>query len=176
MTIHDDDKWLEIIYRQTFPILAAWIQRAGGDLNAAKDIFHDALLIYMEKQADNTLNIRTTPQAYIAGIARILWIKKIKGDHHVVSLDTMNDVIDIPEEFFPSRNEQRNAVVQSLQKAGNRCMELLQAFYYQRWSMQRIANVFNYKTEHSATVQKYKCLEKVREHIKKSEAYENIAA
>ena len=55
-----------------------------------QDIFHDALPIYMEKQADNTLNIHYYPQAYIAGIARILWIKN-KGDHHVVSLDTMND-------------------------------------------------------------------------------------
>jgi predicted DNA-binding protein YlxM (UPF0122 family) len=59
---------------------------------------------------------------------------------------------------------------------GKKCLELLQAFYYEQRSMQEIAETFHYKTRHSASVQKHKCLEKVREELKTSSVYEEAIA
>jgi predicted DNA-binding protein YlxM (UPF0122 family) len=50
-------------------------------------------------------------------------------------------------------------------------MELLKAFYYDHCSMQEVADRFGFNGRRSATVQKYKCLEKVREEIKTTQAY-----
>jgi len=52
---------------------------------------------------------------------------------------------------------------------------LLRAFYYDKLSMSKIANRFGFSSERSATVQKYKCLEKVRDLVKeKSLSYEDF--
>ncbi|MFT3826666.1 MAG: sigma-70 family RNA polymerase sigma factor [Chitinophagaceae bacterium] len=175
MTMHNNNNWLEAIYRETFPLVAGFIKRAGGDADTAKDIFHDALLIYMEKEQQQTLNIRTTPRTYIMGIAKILWIKKVKDGHNTISLTGIEEQLTIPDDFNTAAESRMASLAGSLQLAGTRCIELLQAFYYRRWSMQHIAQIFHYKTTHSATVQKYKCLEKVREQIKLS-VYEDVAA
>jgi hypothetical protein len=53
-----------------------------------------------------------------------------------------------------------------LETAGQKCMELLKAFYYDNLPVISIAGLFGYSGERSATVQKYKCMEKVRETIK----------
>jgi predicted DNA-binding protein YlxM (UPF0122 family) len=54
-------------------------------------------------------------------------------------------------------------------------MELLRAFYYDKLSMRKIAGQFDFNSERSATVQKYKCLEKVRDIVKeKSLTYEDF--
>jgi hypothetical protein len=54
-------------------------------------------------------------------------------------------------------------------------MELLQAFYYDKLPMNTIAGLFGFGGERSATVQKYKCLEKVRDIVKdKSLTYEDF--
>jgi hypothetical protein len=55
-------------------------------------------------------------------------------------------------------------------------MELLQAFYYDKLAIMEISNTFGFSSPHSASVQKYKCIEKMREIVqKKSLGYEDLA-
>ncbi|HBW79380.1 MAG TPA: hypothetical protein DEF78_02660, partial [Sphingobacterium sp.] len=37
------------LYKSTFPIVAKYVSRMGGNLDEAKDVFQDALLVYYEK-------------------------------------------------------------------------------------------------------------------------------
>jgi len=62
-----------------------------------------------------------------------------------------------------------------LETAGQKCMEMLKAFYYDNLPVKTIAGLFGFSGERSATVQKYKCMEKVRETIKqRSLTYEDF--
>lgn len=168
-------QWLTELYRDTFPKVARIVQQLGGDLETAKDLFHDALVIYLEKQQQQQLNIQVSAQAYLVGITRILWLRKFRNDSRQQPLENyITDAYSIPEDFYTPVPEKTRSLLQYLQTAGKKCMQLLQAFYYEQRSMQEIAQTFNYRTIHSATVQKYKCLEKVRNHIKSSAAYEEV--
>ncbi|HBW79381.1 MAG TPA: RNA polymerase subunit sigma-70, partial [Sphingobacterium sp.] len=61
-----------------------------------------------------------------------------------------------------------------LEIAGRKCLELLKSFYYDQMSLQEIADEYGYSGVRSATVQKFKCLEKVRESVKeKSLVYDD---
>jgi hypothetical protein len=79
---------------------------------------------------------------------------------------------------FAEAVEQRpseSRVMHYLQTTGKKCMELLSAFYYDKLPMKQIAEVFGYAGERSVTVQKYKCLEKVRATVKqKALVYEDF--
>ena len=162
---------LEQLYRDSFPSVSKTIARLGGGLDAAKDVFHDALVVYIEKQQTQTLNIKTSPKAYLTGIAKILWIRKFNLETRYTSLDD-SDEPAIPDDFYETEKTTPQKILTYLESAGKKCLELLQAFYYEQKTIQEIANKFNYKTRHSATVQKHKCLEKVRDQLKKSAVYE----
>ncbi|MEN7551023.1 sigma-70 family RNA polymerase sigma factor [Rapidithrix thailandica] len=172
----EKDQQLIALYREAFPKVAKVIHRLGGDLSTAKDLFHDAMIIYLEKERNNTLNLHTSPSNYITGIAKILWLKKMKADTRNTSLGGLEEHLSIPEDFYPDPSSQTERLLHYLKAAGQKCIQLLQAFYYDKWSMQQIAQEFNYKTKRSATVQKYKCLEKVREQVKHSDVYEEAIA
>ncbi|WP_143308679.1 RNA polymerase sigma factor [Chitinophaga vietnamensis] len=165
------DQWLTDIYRETFPHAARVVQKMGGDLETARDLFHDAMIIYLEKQKDQRLQIKVSPQAYLVGITKILYIRKLKQDAKETTLGD-NDVI-IPEDFY-APPPAGNKLISYLKTAGNKCLQLLKAFYYEQRSVQEIATDFQYKTTHSVSVQKYKCLEKVREQVKQHH-YEETA-
>ncbi|MBA4166484.1 MAG: sigma-70 family RNA polymerase sigma factor, partial [Chitinophagaceae bacterium] len=60
------DAAMEKLYKEVFPFVARTIARLGGDLDTAKDMFHDALIIYIEKQRGKTTSISLSPAAYIA--------------------------------------------------------------------------------------------------------------
>ena len=161
------------LYESCFPSVASFVRKMNGTLADAKDIFHDALVIYYENLADPQFNISISEEAYITGISKHLWLRKFRHDSRVLSLDAMDSAIAIPEDYFPSLNSRR--LLRFLEVTGNRCLELLTAFYYEKLSAKTLVERFGYRTEHSATVQKYKCIEKAREALKsKSIVYEDF--
>lgn len=170
-----NDAWLEKLYRETFPLVAKTVAQWGGDLEAAKDIFHDALIIYLEKKSQQSLQIKVSEKAYLLGIARICWIRRFNQESRHEGLNESDD-FSIPEDFYAVEKSTPAPLLSYLQFAGRKCLELLQAFYYDQRSMQEIADTFHYKTRHSATVQKHKCLEKIREQLKLSAVYEETFA
>ena len=155
------------LYRDSFPDFAHMIRRMGGNLEEAKDAFHDALLIYMEKERAGKLHLDSSPKAYLLGTAKICWLHtRGKG-----SMLTMPEGFEAAEPADTDTEERERNLMESLVRSGKKCMELLKAFYYDHCSMQDIAARFGFKGRRSATVQKYKCLEKVREEIKSIQAY-----
>ena len=171
-TIHTEKK-LKNMYETAFPLVAGFISKMGGNFEEAKDIFHDALIVYLEIMSEKPEKITTSARAYILGIAKHLWIKKYNLSRTYISLDQFEAAISVPEDFYPTVDNKR--LLRFLELAGKKCLELLHAFYYQKISVKRLAGKLGYSNEHSASVQKYKCLEKVRHFVKeKSLNYEDF--
>lgn len=161
------------LYKAAFPLTAAFVSKMGGTLEDARDIFQDALVIYYEKSLQPRFNTPLAAEAYILGIAKHLWIRKFRKQAFSISLSAAEQRISIPDDYFPAVDDQRLLVF--LERSGKKCLNLLRAFYYENLPMKEIAVVFGYSTDRSATVQKYKCLEKVRDTIKdKSLGYEDF--
>jgi DNA-directed RNA polymerase specialized sigma24 family protein len=172
--MNNEDQTLVSIYKEAFPQVAKLLHRLGADLPTARDIFHDAMVIYLERRRDHRIPHAVTPTQYIAGIARICWFKQCKEHRRTGDIENIiaPEVSPTPED--PERKSR--LLWEYLQTAGASCMRLLQAFYYEGMSMSGIAEKFNYRSTRSATVQKYKCLEKLREKIKNTEIYEETVA
>jgi hypothetical protein len=160
------------LYRDSFPDFAAMVRRMGGTLEQAKDSFHDALLIYLEKQKAGTLQVHSTSKAYLLGTAKICWLRT-RDNRSILSLPEGLECAEPEDREFQAGESgaRENGLLDSLLRSGKKCMEVLKAFYYDHCSMQDIAGRFGFSGRRSAAVQKYKCLEKVREEIKKAEAY-----
>lgn len=168
-TVAEREKLFISLYKSTFPIVAKYVSKMGGSFDEAKDVFQDALVIYYEKTASGKIDLKTNERAYLMGIAKHLWYSK----HHVNSVQVPLDGFDIEtaEEEKPSDNK----ILTFLQTAGKKCMDLLKSFYYDELPLSDAATLFGFSGVRSATVQKYKCLEKVRETIKeKSLTYEDF--
>jgi RNA polymerase sigma factor (sigma-70 family) len=152
------------IYERLFPAVARFVRSMNGSLADAKDIFHDALVIYFETAAHGSNSVHTSEEGYILGIAKHLWIRKHSRDKHKVSLDDAENSISIPDDYFPTPSNKRLLTV--LERAGKKCMNLLRAFYFRGLTIKKLASTLGYANEHSASVQKYKCLEKVKNLVK----------
>ncbi|MBO9153319.1 RNA polymerase sigma factor [Chitinophaga sp. GCM10012297] len=157
---------LTTLYREAFPHAARAVRRLGGELEEARDLFHDAIIIYLEKSRSGLLQLESSPVAYLVGITKILWLKNHRRQPKNETLDYVAHLISIPEDFYAHPEE--TPLLEQLKAAGGKCLQLLQAFYYEEMNMREIAETFDYGSAHSATVQKYKCLEKVRKSFSKT--------
>ena len=158
------------LYEEAFPFVAAFVAKMGGSLEDAKDIFHDAFILYFEKQ--DSISVNVAPSAYILGIAKHLWLRKFKHERHRVNFDDVERNIEIPkEEYHPLTAR----LLRLIESAGKNCLDLLQAFYYEKLSAHEVASTLNYSDAHSASVQKHKCFQKIKNVVKeKSLQYESF--
>ena len=150
------------LYKKAFATVALYIAKMGGSLEEAQDIFQDSLVIYYEKvtsiQTETILNER----AYLLGIAKNLWLQRYKASNKNQPLN------DFDTEAAPDEQLATDKILYYLETAGKKCMELLKAYYYDCLPVGTIASLFGYSGIRSATVAKYKCLEKVRETVKQN--------
>lgn len=161
------------LYEDVFPMVAGFVAKRGGSFEDAKDIFHDSLILLYEKMSLQKFSPGISEERYLVGIAKHLWLHKFKEERKKVALDDMEKTISIPEDYFDSPE---NRLVSLLELTGRKCLELLRAFYYDGLPLQRICETFGFASIHSASVQKYKCIEKMRNTVqKKSLDYEDFA-
>ncbi|MDN5201946.1 sigma-70 family RNA polymerase sigma factor [Fulvivirgaceae bacterium BMA10] len=161
------------LYEKTFPQVARYVSKMGGSFEEAKDTFQDALILYYEKTATGSAEPVVNDSAYLMGIVKHLWTKKFKANIKNTTLSGITDDIKlvITKEESPSPER----LVKFLKVAGKKCLDILKAFYYDKQPMVEVADTFGFSSVRSATVQKYKCLEKVRDNVKqKSLAYEDF--
>ncbi len=150
------------LYKKAFPAVAKYVARRGGTFDDAKDVFQDAVAVYYEKVIADADAVKTTPQAYIMGVAKNSWSKRFNDGLKNIPLDgNQFDESEAPEQTLLF-----DKLSTLMATAGARCMQLLKAFYYDKLPVKTLANGFGYHSEHSATVQKYKCLEKLRTEVK----------
>jgi DNA-directed RNA polymerase specialized sigma24 family protein len=162
------DEELEQLYRDTFPAAARVLQRMGANLKDARDAFHDALLIYLEKTSKGAVDIRTSAKAYIVGTARIVWLntRKDRPANHDVDTLLQQEVADYLADEDSYEESSEKSALEYLRMAGQKCMEILTSFYYLNIPLSEIATRFGFNGTRSATVQKYKCIEKIRSQLK----------
>jgi len=162
------------LYRRCFPAVARWVKRRGGQQADAQDVFQDSLIVFYEKAVNGQLQDCRNEEAYLLGIAKKLWLKKCNREDRFAELDPQEQNIAIPLDFYQQTKSQ-GRLLRFLEVAGKKCMEVLRAFYYHHTSLPEIAEKFGFSNTRSATVQKYKCLEKIRKEVKtKQLSYEEI--
>ena len=159
-TVEQREAFFLVLYKKAFPLVARYVSRMGGNLEEAQDIFQDALVIYYEKVVSAQGEIIVNEKAYLLGIAKKLWLQRFKADSKNLPLN------DFDTEVEPDEQLATDKLIQYLETAGKKCMQLLRAYYYDRLPVIEVARLLGYSGTHSATVAKYKCLEKVRETVK----------
>jgi DNA-directed RNA polymerase specialized sigma24 family protein len=134
----------------------------SGNLEDARDIFQDGLLIYYEKVVIQQLKIESTDKAYLMGICKHLWYKKFQQKKPEIRFELTKIPLQVEEEIVTISDR----IFSMIERSGKKCLDLLQSFYFEKKNMAEIAGLFGFSSERSATTQKYKCLEKVREEMK----------
>ena len=166
---------MENIYEACFPAIAKMIHTKGGDLECAKDVFHDALLVFWEKKAKNALGDVQNEQAYLYGIAKNIWCKKLKDKRQEMEFSQLN----LNDNAFMQQDlhlqKQGNRLRKLLELSGKKCLDLLENIYINPHSLQEVTQKFGFGSVHSTSVQKHKCLEKIREIVKQKKwNYEKV--
>lgn len=156
---------IETIYRENFQAIKAFIIKNNGYADDALDIFQEAMIVLFEKAKSGSFVLSCQLQTYLYSICRRLWLKKLqKQDRYNPGFETIEETVPVEDEMesHEKKNNDFLYMENALQKIGEPCKSLLEAFYIEKKSMPEIAGMFGYTNSDNAKTQKYKCLVRLK--------------
>lgn len=161
----NDSKVIEFVYRDNYPMIQAFILNNNGDIDEARDIFQEAMIVLFEKAKSEKFELHCQLKTYIYSICRRLWLKRLQQlQRYGKPTEFFEDTVPVEEDF--ELHEKNNAdfalMENALSKVGEPCKSLLEAYYIQNKNMQEISTDFGYTNADNAKTQKYKCLVRLK--------------
>jgi len=149
-----------ILYKE-FPKIERLIIKSGGTAEMAQEIFNDSLILVIEKIQKPDFNLTSKLTTYLYGVNRLLVKNELKKQNRYHDITWKNTLILTNKNLeYDAEYEQKLAAVELLlMKVSEKCRQIFKGFYFEKKSMQTIADELGYSSVNSAKTQKYKCIE-----------------
>jgi len=160
----NDTRCAEKIYRENYKLIQALVINNNGNVEDAKDIFQEAMLVLYQKSQLADFSLTCQIQTYLYSVSRRLWLKKLQAQYKNIELRDNKDWVDTESdvEVFQKKETQLNKLQKALEMLGEPCKGLIESFYIESKSMQEIAELFKYTNKENAKNQKYKCMNRLK--------------
>ena len=155
------NKAIKFLY-QEFPKVKANIVSSGGDAEIAQEIFHDSLILLIEKVGDPKFELTSKLTTYLYGIARFMWKNEARKRQKNPELEWKDTLILTADDLdYNAEKEAELKLLESvLSQITERCKKVFELFYFKKENMKTIAEKLKFSSVNSAKTQKYKCMEK----------------
>lgn len=170
--LRSDVKNLDSLYINHKEYSFNFMRKMHNDENVLMDIYQDALIVLYEKAQDKSFELTCSIQTYLNSVCRNQILNRFKKDSKMVSFSeefdpTINHKIEEEEEEDDERNALIQMALNNMKDAGGPCYEILKRFFYEKQSMQEIAEKMNYTNAANAKNQKARCQKKLKEAVLK---------
>ena len=139
----------------------------------AEDAYQDTIIAFYENvKNDKLTSLNCSFKTYIFAIGKNILLnlakKKSKGNIHIEDIPEIKDKNSLILEQI-SLDENQHILLQALESLGEPCQTILKYYYYERFSIKKIVELLNYKSENVVKVQKVRCIRRLRSVLDKSE-------
>lgn len=160
------NKMLQYIYQKHFRMVESMVLKNNGTQEDALDVFQDSVIVLYDNIISTaSFKLTSALSTYLYAIARNVWLKKLKNKGRINYEVDVQDVELVQESHLDIlvQSDELNAIKKLLHQLDKTCQEVLEMFYFKRFSIDAIAQAMNYNSENVAKVKKSKCLKKLRE-------------
>ena len=162
---------LKSLYTNNYHKIEYLVLNNNGSLEQAKDIFQEAYIAVWKNIKNNSFipKNESAISGYLYTIAKNKWMDYLRSSEYKkkVSLTTMNHIHKKEDSTTFSENSKEHdqklsIAMKAFKNLGNPCKELLTKFYFEKKSMNIIAEELSLDAA-STRNKKYRCMQKLRE-------------
>lgn len=161
----DREKMLEKLYGKAYPMVLHYVRQHQGSADDAKDLLQEAIILFYEKLMHEELILTSSATTYIMAICKNYWRHELEKRNRYQNLPADIDE-QLKQDEDAAQEQENQKLANYVEKLGEKCSSLLVSFYYLGHRMEQITAQLQYKNVRSATVQKFKCLERLRKSLK----------
>ena len=139
-----------------------------------EEIYNDGVLVLHDKLLEPSFELTCSIQTYLNTICKNQLFKKINRQKQFSSLPDEFDSDDWFEDELtqgPGLDRELEVLRDELTKLarrGSKCYDLFKLVYFEKYSMEEITDLLDYGTPGNTRNQKYRCLQRLKEHINRT--------
>lgn len=175
-----ESKAIKTLYQIAYPSCANMIVSNNGSEEDARDLFQEAILVFIKKLQLPDFELTAQPKTYIYAVCRNLWLKQLqkrKKTKAIIQIDDPNNLIPLIQideiEEKKAVEEKHELIGEILSQANEDCKQLLVAFYFKKMSLKEIAETMNYSSGF-VKVKKKRCMDALKKKVLNAYAAKNI--
>ncbi len=134
------------------------------DEEGAADLFQDTVIAFYYNIRNGQLDeLSSSLKTYLFAIGKNLALKKLRKESRMVVNDEVLELTGamVDHDFFEDSDKKR-VVAELMKELGEPCRTILKLFYFDKFSMDSIAERLGYKNEHVVKSQKLRCFNNLK--------------
>ena len=166
-----DERQLSGLYGQYRSKFLNWArQQYQVDEDIASEVYQKAFCIfYFNIKNGKLTELTSSLETYFYGISKNVFRERYKDKYkkYTTEMDDRFELgaLDTSITDKYTRMHQKETVQKLLDNIGDTCKQILQLYYFKKYTMEAIANTTGYKNEMVAKKKKYQCLKGLREKV-----------
>ncbi len=158
-----NEKALGLFYQDNFGKILHLVLKNSGSDDDARDVYQDGMMeVVLQIRGGRLDQLSSRLSTYLYSVCYYKWIDRLRQKGKTMRTGFEDDletaVIEEEEDSAPYLP----ALEKVLMQIGEKCMQLLKAFYYEKLTMTQIASKLGFADDNSAKSQKNKCMDKAR--------------
>ena len=133
------------------------------------DLFQDAVIaFYEQKERGKLKDLKCSEKTYLFNIGRHKVIDFLKKHSKMRSMDNVVYEVKIEPSVYQRMEltEQQEGLTMAIKLLGDSCQEIIEMFYYKKYSIDAIMTALNFKSENVVKANKSRCLKSLRQILK----------
>ena len=170
--IKDDNSQMLVkaLYKEAFPPIVRYFKQKRGTKADAEDCFQEAMLTLIKKVKTNTFDEKYEVKNFLFVITRNIWYNKLKRAHKVNAMELEDFQLEDDTQGIESvliDEERSHAITSLMNKAGERCKELLHLLLFENKKMKEVATIMGFSSDEVVKTNHYRCKQKLKNALKK---------
>jgi len=163
----------EVYYKYKEPFLGFAKKNYGLSGDITEDIYQETMLAFHQNVLNgkvNNLNVQL--ETYVFAIGKNKIVDHFRQTKKDIEIERFPDIFSSEDEMFDffyeeaSDVDRRDMIVyKAVSQMQNHCKEILSLFYWNKKSMEAIAEQMNYSSPDVAKTAKSRCMQKIKAHL-----------
>jgi len=159
----NDRHVLKFMYNMFFPKVKKFVVNNSGNLDAAFDVFQDAIMVFYKYVRLGKFDPTHEISAFIYSVSRNIWFNQLRKEKREVAMPVYYEHADAGSDIMDHiiTQEREDLVKVVLSQLGQRCEDLLRYSVLFKLKNSEICEKMGFSTENAVKTRKYKCMQKL---------------
>lgn len=165
----DMERTISYLYKTHYESLAKYILHNSGSEQDAEDIFQEVVVMFIRSVQLKKFRGESSIKTFLFSLNRNTWLNELKRRGRADAREQKYELTASAEHNAADRmiehREGHQLVMDTMEKLGDDCKQILLLYYYENMSMKEIVEETHYENEQVVRNKKYKCMKKLEEMI-----------
>jgi len=168
------DDVISDLYTYCLPRVEGMILKHGGNVQMAKDIFQEALIVILRTSSNEEFKLKCKLSTYVFAICRNMWNQHCRQHKNYIYIPLENvDLVNDPEPNNLLEDKLDLLVERHFKKLSKKCQKILQ-LHYNGNTISEIRKVMQFKSNEYVMDRKYRCKTSLINRIKNDPEFKKL--